>query len=83
MFKLSDFLEKFKSIQPLSKDIQDIATIIKNITNIEIPVGKIVLGRSILGLDIEQIKKSVIFRKEQQIKDAIQQSLNIRIDKLL
>ncbi len=83
MFKLSDILSKFKAIQPISKDLQDISDIVKKLTNITIPISKISLQRTTISFDIEQIKKSVIFRKEQMIKDDILAVLNLRIDKLI
>lgn len=83
MFKLSELLNKFRSIQPISKDLQDISDIIQQTTNINIPVEKISMQKGIIRLDIEQIKKTVIFRKETQIKEKIQEVLNFRIDKIL
>ncbi len=83
MFKLSEILSKFKAIQPISKDLQDISDIVKKHTNIFIPIEKISLQKTIIALDIEQIKKSVIFRKEQKIKDDILAVLNLRVDKII
>lgn len=83
MFKLSDILSKLKAIQPISKDLQDISDIVKKHTNILIPINKISLQKTTISFDVEQIKKSVIFRKEQKIKDDILVVLNLRIDKLI
>ncbi len=81
--KLSDILNKLKAIQPLSKDLQDVSDIVKKHTGITISIEKIKIQKTVIVFEIEQIKKSLIFRKEDAIKQDILTILNLRIDKII
>ncbi len=81
--KLSDILSKLKAIQPLSKDLQDVSDIVKKHIGITIPIEKIKIQKTVIVFEIEQIKKSLIFRKEDAIKQDILTILKLRIDKII
>ena len=69
-----------KALETLCKDISDI---VKRVTNITIPISNIKLQKTSIVLSCEQIKKSVIFRKEGEIRQEIEKVLKIKIDKIL